>query len=117
MDKNQDGKATFEEVKEYLAKYNTVIKDSEVERFIARRDMNGNGKKPRAINNFMPRNITPTMVLKKKLLLIFMRIGNILTLISPVFDLLKMKCEILIYIYVTLRITISAYGVLEEFFF
>lgn len=45
MDKNQDGKATFEEVKEYLAKYNTVIKDSEVERFIARRDMNGNEKK------------------------------------------------------------------------
>lgn len=44
------------------------------------------------------------MVLKKKLLLIFMRIGNILTLISPVFDLLKMKCEILIYIYVTQRI-------------
>lgn len=66
MDKNQDGKATFEEVKEYLAKYNTVIKDSEVERFIARRDMNGNGKKNnRAINNFMPRNITPTMVFKK----------------------------------------------------
>lgn len=87
MDKNQDGKATFEEVKEYLAKYNTVIKDSEVERFIARRDMNGNEKNNnRAINNFMPRNITPTMVLKKKLLLIFMRIGNILTLISPVFD-------------------------------
>lgn len=46
-----------------------------------------------------------------------MRIGNILTLISPVFDLLKMKCEILIYIYVTLRIKISAYGVLEGFFF
>lgn len=66
MDKNQDGKATFEEVKEYLAKYNTVIKDSEVERFIARRDMNGNEKKNnRAINNFMPRNITPTMVFKK----------------------------------------------------
>lgn len=42
VDKNQDGKATFEEVKDYLAKYNTVIKDSEVERFIARRDMNGN---------------------------------------------------------------------------
>lgn len=66
MDKNQDGKATFEEVKEYLAKYNTVIKDSEVERFIARRDMNGNEKKNnRAINNFMPRNITPTMVFEK----------------------------------------------------
>lgn len=46
-----------------------------------------------------------------------MRIGNILTLISPVFDLLKIKCEILIYIYVTLRIKISAYGVLEGFFF
>lgn len=45
-----------------------------------------------------------------------MRIGNILTLISPVFDLLKMKCEILIYIYVTLRIKISAYGVLEVVF-
>lgn len=46
-----------------------------------------------------------------------MRIGNILTLISHVFDFFKMKCEILIYIYVTLRIKISAYGVLEEFFF
>lgn len=34
-----------------------------------------------------------------------MRIGNILTLISPVFDFKKkMKCEILIYIYVTQRI-------------
>lgn len=43
VDKNQDGKATFEEVKRYLAKYNPVIKDSEVERFIARRDVNGNG--------------------------------------------------------------------------
>lgn len=74
-------------------------------------------KKTSAINNFMPRNITPTMVFKKNILLIFMRIGNILTLISPVFDLLKMKCEILIYIYVTLRIKISAYGVLEGFFF
>lgn len=44
MDKNQDGKATFEEVKRYLAKYNPVIKDSEVERFIARRDVNGDVK-------------------------------------------------------------------------
>lgn len=44
MDKNLDGKATFEEVKRYLAKYNPVIKDSEVERFIARRDVNGDEK-------------------------------------------------------------------------
>ena len=42
MDKNQDGKATFDEVKDYLAKYSPVIKDSEVEKFIARRDVNGN---------------------------------------------------------------------------
>lgn len=42
VDKNQDGKATFDEVKDYLAKYSPVIKDSEVEKFIARRDVNGN---------------------------------------------------------------------------
>ncbi|XP_062592323.1 uncharacterized protein LOC134253757 [Saccostrea cucullata] len=43
VDKNQDGKASFEEVKDYLSKYNPVIKDSEIGKFINRRDINGNG--------------------------------------------------------------------------
>jgi hypothetical protein len=41
VDKNFDGKATFEEVKEYLSKYNPIVKDTEVTRFIRRRDING----------------------------------------------------------------------------
>ncbi|XP_022288635.2 uncharacterized protein LOC111100809 [Crassostrea virginica] len=56
VDKNQDGKATFDEVKDYLAKYSPVIKDSEVEKFIARRDVNANG-----VIDFVPDYVTEVL--------------------------------------------------------
>ncbi|CAG5130357.1 unnamed protein product, partial [Candidula unifasciata] len=43
LDHNNDGTATFSEVKEYLQKFKPNVKDDAVSRFISRRDMNGNG--------------------------------------------------------------------------
>lgn len=43
IDPNDDGKATFEEVKNYLKNFNPNVNDAQVSKFIRRRDMNGNG--------------------------------------------------------------------------
>lgn len=79
MDKNQDGKATFDEVKEYLAKYSPVIKDSEVEKFIARRDVNGNTNVVITTAFHLARNTTLTFVY---LLLLYLKKTDLFSCVS-----------------------------------
>ncbi|BFZ06566.1 hypothetical protein BsWGS_09605 [Bradybaena similaris] len=43
LDHNNDGIATFHEVKEYMRKFKPNVKDDAVRSFISRRDTNGNG--------------------------------------------------------------------------
>ncbi|KAK7090818.1 hypothetical protein V1264_010569 [Littorina saxatilis] len=44
IDPNDDGKATFKEVKSYLSNFNPAVSDAQVSGFITRRDLNGNGR-------------------------------------------------------------------------
>ena len=42
IDKNNDGRATFHEIKSYLKKYDHDVTDERVKAFLDRRDSNGN---------------------------------------------------------------------------
>jgi Ca2+-binding EF-hand superfamily protein len=42
IDKNNDGRATFHEIKSYLKKYDHDVTDERVKAFLERRDSNGN---------------------------------------------------------------------------
>ena len=42
IDKNNDGRATFHEIKNYLKKYDHEVTDERVKAFLERRDSNGN---------------------------------------------------------------------------
>uniref|UniRef100_A0A0B7B732 EF-hand domain-containing protein n=1 Tax=Arion vulgaris TaxID=1028688 RepID=A0A0B7B732_9EUPU len=43
LDHNNDGRATFDEVKDYMRRFKSNVNDQRVEAFIHRRDTNGNG--------------------------------------------------------------------------
>ncbi|XP_076435649.1 neo-calmodulin-like [Babylonia areolata] len=43
IDPNDDGKATASEVRQYLSKFNPQVSDEQVQSFIRKRDLNGNG--------------------------------------------------------------------------
>ncbi|XP_076453699.1 uncharacterized protein LOC143288914 [Babylonia areolata] len=44
IDPDTDGKATENEVRHYLSHFNPALSDMQVQRFITRRDLNGNGQ-------------------------------------------------------------------------
>ncbi|XP_033760536.1 calmodulin-like [Pecten maximus] len=44
IDHNNDGKASFDEIKHYLQKYNNKVTDDQVRSFLLRRDTNGDGE-------------------------------------------------------------------------